>query len=746
MAGRVVLGSRPQTSNPRLPMRTLPCLLTLLLACTTTTAQGSTRTVTVDGQTLPAEDYARRLLDEGNDAARSHDDARARAAFGKVTSELADTTSFGPASVGLARLLLDAKDAPAAQKLMETLLLQDPTTPVADEARYVLALAQLQQGDTRSAAPTLKSLVDKMPEADRAEASAKLGAQLLDQGHGGEALRYLGRAIDAGAPNRAELEARLLAAVDAGVAPGDLRLLLETEAKPGTFFDEVLTMKLARVHVHLRDYASANDMAARYTSRYPNGRWAKDARALQASLAARVQVDAKAIGVLLPLSGKFAAYGQRTLTAIQLGFGVSPKEEEQPPEPELDPKTGDAVQPTEGEAPKPKKKPASLEGTVTTPGGLKLVIKDSAGDPVKTRQAVKDLVEKDHVIAILGDILLDTSLPAALAAEDAGVPMLSLSRRDGIPETGPWSFRLALTARKQAQALVRLTVEGMGMRRFAIMYPKDPFGVELMNSLWDELEKREAEVTAVEAYAHDQTTFTAEAKALVGRGIASSTEVAECRAEAQAISNEYRKKKHLEGCSDLAKPIVDFEALFVPDSYRTVSYIVPALVAEDVLLTKDRRTVETYRKTTGNNSLRPVQLLGVSMWNDPELTKRLGRQIDGAVFVDGFDPADGTPRVQKFVQAFAAVHHSRPQLIEAQAHDGAAIFQALLTADGARPAASSREALRQALAGVADFPGVTGLIKFDEQGDSATQLIHFMVDGEKIETRDPAALAKGESG
>jgi ABC-type branched-subunit amino acid transport system substrate-binding protein/Tfp pilus assembly protein PilF len=726
-------------------MRTLPCFFTLLLACTTTTAQGTTRTVTVDGKSVPAEDYARSLTEKANVAALAHDDAAARAAFTKVTDELADTSSFGAASVGLARLLLEAGDAASAQRVVEKLLLQDPTTPAADDARYLLALAQLKQGDTKSAAPTLKSLVDKMPEGERAEASAKLGDQLLAQGHGAEALRYLARAIDGGAAGRGELERKMLAAVDAGIAPGDLRLLLETEAKPNTFLDEVLTFKLARVHVHLGDYTSANDMVTRYVSRYPGGRWVKDARALQASLQARVQVDAKAIGVLLPLSGKYAAYGQRALTAVELGFGVSPKEEAPPPTPELDPKTGDAVPPSE-DAPKPPKKAESLDTTLTAPSGLRIVVRDTAGDPVKTRQLVKDLVEQEHVIGILGDILLDTSLPAALAAEDEDVPMLSLSRRDGVPESGPWTFRLALTARKQAQALVRLTVEGMGMKRFAIMYPKDPFGVELMNSLWDELEKREAEVTAVESYAHDQTTFTAEAKSLVGRGIATSTEVTECRQQAQQITNDYRKKKALESCGDLAKPIVDFEALFVPDSYRTVSYIVPALVAEDVLLTKDHHTVDTYRKTTGNNTLRPVQLLGVSMWNDPELTKRLGRQIDGAIFVDGFDAGDQTPRVQKFVQAFAAVHHSKPQLIEAQANDGAAIFQALLTGDAAHPAARTREALRQALAGLTDFPGVTGLVRFDETGDSATQLIHFVVDGEHLETRDPAALAKGENG
>ena len=99
--------------------------------------------------------------------------------------------------------------------------------------------------------------------------------------------------------------------------------------------------------------------------------------------------------------------------------------------------------------------------------------------------------------------------------------------------------------------------------------------------------------------------------------------------------------------------------------------------------------------------------------------------------------------MQKFLQAFAAVHASKPQLVEAQAYDGASLLSALLTGD--QPA-KTREALRQGLQGTKDFPGVTGLIRFDEQGDSATRLRFFQVDGDTIESRDPAALAKGESG
>lgn len=715
------------------------CLVGLLFAAAgcaiascATTSGANNRVVIIDGQQLLAEDYGRTLLEEGNAAAVQKRDARARELFGKICADFKDTSSYGAATVGLARLVLESGDAAAAQALVERLLLEDPTTSAADEARYIMALAQLTQGDSKSAAPALKSLVDQLPARDRGPAMAKLAHELVRAGQGTQAARYFGLAHAAGL---LAVEQQLIDVVDTMVPFGDLRLLLESAAKDSALLDEIVTMKLARVHMHLRDMTSASAMASRYGERFPQGRYAKQAMTLQQALASRMVTEANRVGVLLPLSGEYQAYGKRALTAMKIGFGIAPPADEPPAAPEIDPVTGEPII--------KKKKDVKLEETFTTPSGLKIFVKDTAGDGSKAAAQVRDLVERDHVIAILGDILLDTSLPAALAAEEAGVPLLNLSRRDGVPEAGPWTFRLALTARKQAAALVALAVDGLGMRRFAIMYPKHAFGVELMNELWNELDKREAEVTAVESYAHDQTTFTTEAKSLVGRGTAGSSEVAGCRSEAAGIDNEYRRKKAMEGCGDLAKPIVDFEALFIPDSYRNVSFVIPALVAEDVLVTNDRRTVETYRKTTNNMTMRPVQLLGVSMWNDPELAKRLGRQIEGAIFVDGFDAQDGSPAVQKFLQKFAQAHRSRPQLVEAQAHDGAALMTTLL---GSASAPKTRDALRAALAGSKDFPGVTGLIRFDEQGDSATTPRFFQVEDERIESRDPAALAHAEKG
>jgi ABC-type branched-subunit amino acid transport system substrate-binding protein len=535
-----------------------------------------------------------------------------------------------------------------------------------------------------------------------------------------------------------------MGAARGGVALADVEGLRERFGNTDAFADEVLSWKQARAALHQHDDATASRLAKELVVGHPKSRFAKDAAAVVERLNARVQTDARAIGVILPLSGEYAAYGRRALVAIRLAFKM-PVAEEKPAEPELDPATGELLP--------PKKKDEKLTGTLVTPSGLKLVVKDSGGTAAAAQRAVRELVETEHVIAVLGDILVDTSLPIALACEDFGVPMLSLSRRDGVPEAGPWSFRLALTPKKQAQALAELAVDGLHMKRFGVMYPKKSFSVELMNEFWNELDARQAEITAIESYAHDQTTFTEEARSLVGRGLGGGgREVAGCREQAQSIDNEYRRKKALEGCNDKARPIVDFEALFIPDGSRGVSFVVPALVAEDVLLTNQKSAVDSYKKATGNEKVRPVLVLGPSTWNDPDIATRLGRQVDGAIFVDGFDPDDQTKLVQGFVGGFQQATRSRPALVEAQVFDGARLLGALLGGEATNAKDETpgkpvtRAALQKALAAVNGFVGVTGAIRFDDAGDSQTPLLFFQIEREKVERVEKEDLVRGAGG
>jgi len=513
-------------------------VLAAAAACATATAAGdgqaSTRTVLQAGVARPAEDVASDLLLRATALAGAGDAAGAKTLLRRVVDEFADTRSRGAATVKLAELL-GADGAAAARdearRALERYLLEEPAGDVAPAARARLASlgapAPAAGGASKTTSATIDDVVAKTPAGERGPALVKLGRELVSRGDARQGLLALLTALPLlPATERKDSEADIIFALDQGAARGGVALhevpaLRERFARTDAFAEQVLTWKQARAALHGHDDVTAAQLAKDLLAAHPQSRFAKDAAALVDRLRARVQTDARALGVILPLSGEYAAYGKRALVAIRLAFGI-PVVEDKPAEPQLNPATGEALP--------PKKKDETLTGTLTTPQGFSLIVKDSAGRGKTAQRAVRELVEKDHVIAVLGDILVDTSLPIALSCEEFGVPLLSLSRREGVPEAGPWSFRLALTPKKQAQALVELAVDGLQMKRFGVMYPKKAFSIELMNEFWNALDARQAEITAVESYAHDQTTFTDDAKSLVGRGIGGGGRaVAECR-------------------------------------------------------------------------------------------------------------------------------------------------------------------------------------------------------------------------
>ena len=70
-----------------------------------------------------------------------------------------------------------------------------------------------------------------------------------------------------------------------------------------------------------------------------------------------------------------------------------------------------------------------------------LVVRDSHLDPEKTKKAIRELVETEGVIAVIGPLARKTSEAAAEEAERLRVPLISLSLTAGIPELGDYIFR-----------------------------------------------------------------------------------------------------------------------------------------------------------------------------------------------------------------------------------------------------------------------------------------------------------------
>jgi hypothetical protein len=172
-------------------------------------------------------------------------------------------------------------------------------------------------------------------------------------------------------------------------------------------------------------------------------------------------------------------------------------------------------------------------------------------------------------------------------------------------------------------------------------------------------------------------------------------------------------------------PIVDFDAVFVPDGSREVGQLLPFFALADV-------PIGGY--TARAKDLKPVIPLGTNGWNYPDLVSRGGRYVEGASFVDAFYPDSPRPEVKAFVDRFVSVYLGAPDVLAGLAYDTAAVL-----ADRVRNGATGREKLRDALDGMKGYHGVTGLTGFDRNRDATRDLVVLTVQDKAIRVWTPGS-------
>ena len=109
------------------------------------------------------------------------------------------------------------------------------------------------------------------------------------------------------------------------------------------------------------------------------------------------QVNSKSLGIVLPLSGPFAPFGNKALAAMSLAL--------------------DLPIATNGQ-----------EISVFVKNTLRMVVADSKGDPLQALRMIDSLVKDHHVAMVIGEITPASSLALAERCQQLGVPIISLSR------------------------------------------------------------------------------------------------------------------------------------------------------------------------------------------------------------------------------------------------------------------------------------------------------------------------------
>ena len=417
--------------------------------------------------------------------------------------------------------------------------------------------------------------------------------------------------------------------------------------------------------------------------------------AIAAALAARSGTATRAVpgvlGVAVPLSGKFKAWGEAILQGI-------------------------AVAVPEG-------------------GPVRVVAKDTRGEPEGAAQAIDELAA-EGAVAVIGGVTNAEALRAAAAAQQAGVPLVSLSKVEGVTEGRPYVFRLMLTASAQARALADLVVGRRGLQRVAVLYPEIPYGTELRSAFAADVEARGGAVSEVVGYEPDRTNFAPLVKDLVGRSkVEQRADWREIQRNIQKeISDPYRRAKALEKARKELPPIIGFDAVFVPDFARNVTLLAPALAVEDVVTACDPREVERIQRVSAW-TVKPVLLVGANGWDDPAIVEKAGKYVECAVFVDGFFAGSDRTETRRFVEAFQQRHARAPSILEASAYDAARLVSAAM-----ERGVSGRKEMRDAIAATTAFPGATGDLSFDARGEPVRALFFLTVDKGVIREMRPDEL------
>lgn len=631
---------------------------------------------------------------------------QAAESFLAVRKTYPETTAGQDALYRAGVLFYDSQDYVNARKSFNELLFENPLFPQAQDAKRRLGRASLEVGAYRDAYQTLSSLAERAEGAER--------AQLLDEAaraaeKGGlfgpvlqGAVEQAGRAQTPEAQQAAVTRVQQLVEGRAGFM--DIARVAEG-LSPSNPAWPVLTFKLARIYYHLRDWTRLQETLNRFLEQAPNSPFAPQAKELLARATRRVDVNPHAVGLLLPMSGKYKAVGDAVLRGVKLAFNGS---------------------------------------------DVELIVKDTQGDVNATGQAMEQLAYDEGALTVLGPIVGDEAKRAALVAEELQVPLLTLTRQEDITNIGPYVFRNMLTNSAQAHAIADYAIKEKGFKSFAVLYPNLPYGVELANAFWDDVVAAGGQVRGAETYAHDQTTFTTEAKKLVGRYyLEDRGDYLEGVRDVQQQTSgmdAFHKRKAFEKMRGQVEPVIDFEAIFLPDEWKRVSLVAPALAVEDIVTNAcDTRDLERIRKTTGKRNLKTVMLLGTNAWSSgkgasgvPELVERGGKFVNCSVYVDGFFVDSQRPATRRFVQAYREAYNSAPGLLEAYGYDSARMVRQLL--DSKQPP-RSRGDFREALASIKDFDGATGKTTFDDKREAQKPLFFLSVTNKGITELTPQQTA-----
>jgi branched-chain amino acid transport system substrate-binding protein len=293
---------------------------------------------------------------------------------------------------------------------------------------------------------------------------------------------------------------------------------------------------------------------------------------------------------------------------------------------------------------------------------VELVIEDNESKGESAQAANTKLITQDEVLIIIGPQASKQAVPAGGAANDLQCPMISpWSTNPATTKDRPWVFRAPFLDPFQGPVVSAFVTEEFGYTKAAVLYDiasDYPKGLaEFFKAAWEEANGA-GSVVAFESFTTGDTDFSAQLTKIKDSGA---------------------------------------EFFFTPQYYNEVPLIVQQ--AHDL----------GWDKT----------IVGSDSWGSAETVELCGEDCHGLFFSTHYAAAGATGATKEFIDAYNAKHGYVPDDVAALTWDSLLLAQQAMQDCGeiTGDIAADRTCVRDALAQIKNFQGITGEMTFTEDGD-----------------------------
>ena len=293
---------------------------------------------------------------------------------------------------------------------------------------------------------------------------------------------------------------------------------------------------------------------------------------------------------------------------------------------------------------------------------VELVIEDNESKAESAVAAATKLITQDEVLIMIGPQASKQAVPAGGKANELETPMISpWSTNPNTTLNRPWIFRACFLDPFQGPVVANFVTQEFGFTKAGVLYDIGsdyPKGLaEFFKQAWEKLHGA-GSVVAYESFSTGDVDFSAQLTKIKNSGA---------------------------------------EFLFTPQYYNEVALIV-----------KQAHQLGWDKPIVGSDS-----------WGSAELMNLCGDDCKGLFFSTHYAAAGATGATKEFIDRYKAKYGYVPDDVGALTWDTMRIAQKAIQDCGkiTGDIKADRKCVRDALARIKDFDGITGKMTFTEEGD-----------------------------